>query len=222
MVSADAKAILDALVSRRDALAAKAGMAETDWAVQNARIVWQRARMFDVESMQKGSSVRDQCMADNVEWILKQNPGDKIVVWAHNAHVSRGTIWGSTWMGSFLETKFPGQMVVFGFTTGRGVYTAMGGVGKAGLNSDHALQAPPEGSVESFLASASMPRMMLDVRPAKKDDPASSWARSSRPIRSIGAMAMEEQFFPAVPADLFDVLVWQEETGASVPLKKQP
>ncbi len=219
---AAAKKVLDAMVARRDELAAKAGATETDWAIQNARIVWQRARMFDVDDMQKGSGIRDECMADNVEWILQHNPGAKIVLWAHNAHVSRGSIWGTTWMGRSIEAKFPGQMVVFGFATGKGTYTAAGGVGKSGLSSDHVLQEPPATSVEAYLASAGQPRLLLDIRAARKDDPGSGWALTSIPIRSIGAMAMEEQFFPIVPKEMFDILVWQEQTGASVPLKKAP
>jgi len=216
------KGTLDAMAARRDDFVRVVGAAEADWAIQNARVVWQRAQIYDVEDMQRGSNVRDECMADNVEWILDQNPGDKVVLWAHNAHVSRGTIWGTTWMGRALEEKFPGRMVIFGFATGRGVYTAMGGAGKSGLNHDHALQAPPPDGVEAHLASAGQPRMMLDIRGATPGDPGAAWACTPRPMRSIGAMAMDQQFFPVVANDLFDVLVWEEETGASVPIGKSP
>ncbi len=219
---AGVKGVLNAMIARRGALGAAAGAEQAEWAIQNARVVWQRARMFDVEQMRQGSNVRDECMADNVEWILAQNPEDKIVLWAHNAHVSRGTIWGTTWMGRSLEKKFPDQMVVFGFATGRGVYTAMGGAGRSGLNHDHALLDPPAESVEAHLASAGMPRLMIDLRGATPDEPGGAWACTPRPMRSIGAMAMDQQFFPVVAKDLFDVLVWQDETCASVPIRKGP
>ena len=52
------------------------------WAVQNARIVMQA-----MES-RTGASSRDQSMAENVKWILEQNPKAKIVLWAHNGHVA--------------------------------------------------------------------------------------------------------------------------------------
>jgi erythromycin esterase-like protein len=210
---ADAEAavrkVLDALIAKREDLASKITAKEADWAIQNTRVVAQCAHMYAAVN---GSNARDEAMADNVEWILQQNPGAKIVLWAHNAHVSKGEIWGTKWMGSMLDRKFPGQMVVFGFATGSGQYTA---VGDGGLKSDHILQTPPPSSVEAHLAAAKLPRLLLDIRGATPDDDASDWAATSRPMRSIGAMAMAEQFFPCVPKDLFDVLVYIDQTTAA-------
>jgi hypothetical protein len=45
------------------------------------------------------------------------------------------------WMGQYLEETFPGEMLVVGFATGRGQYTAID-QGGAGLRSDHVLQEP--------------------------------------------------------------------------------
>jgi hypothetical protein len=38
-------------------------------------------------------------------------------------------------------------------------------------------------------------------------------------MRRIGARAIDQQFFPCVVRDAFDVLVWQAETTASVPIR---
>ncbi|MBC7771348.1 MAG: erythromycin esterase family protein, partial [Pyrinomonadaceae bacterium] len=211
-----AKGVLDHMIAAREEYVKKTDAKAADWAIQNARVVHQWTELGTSDS--GGSGHRDECMADNVEWILAQNPGQRMVIWAHNGHVSRSFSYGQQWMGQYLENKFPGQMVVFGFTTGRGHYTAMSGADRRGLRSDHELQASSSGSVESFLASSGLPRLFLDIRAASKDDPASAWAAAPTPMRSIGAMAMESQFFPVVPRDLFDVLIWQEETTASVPL----
>jgi erythromycin esterase-like protein len=218
-VVAEVNAIVAELASRRDALARTTSPKDADWAIQNARIVAQRASMFNV-GMQAGSGVRDVCMADNVAWILAQNPGQKIVLWAHNAHVSKGLIWGAEWMGSHLEKKFPGEQVVVGFATGTGTYTAVANMGtpQSKLQRDNVLQAPPEGSVESFLASADIPSFVLDLRRAITTSPGSSWATEQRMIRSIGAGAMDQQFFPVVVNDIFDLIVWQAATSASQPV----
>lgn len=165
-----------------------------------------------------GSNIRDGSMAANVAWILEQNPGERIVSWAHNGHVSRGRLWGMQWMGSHLERIFPGDMVIFGFATSAGVYTAMSAGGK-GLRPDHPLLTPLADSVEAYFAATGQPRLMLDIRAVAGDDPG-AFAATTLQMRSIGALAMKEQFFPCVPRDMFDVLVWQAETTASVPLSK--
>lgn len=218
-VMTEADAVVDEM-SRRQAELAKAS-SETDarWAIQNARVVAQRARMFG-GGREPGANVRDQCMADNVAWLLEQNPGQKIVLWAHNAHVSKGEIWGTRWMGRYLDDKFPGQMVVVGFATGTGEYTAIAGMGTPAskLRRDNPLQAPPAGSVEQVFAAADLPAFIVDLRQAPATDPACAFAHMPRTIRSIGAAAMEQQFAPMTAAELFDLLVWQAQTTASKPV----
>jgi erythromycin esterase len=79
----------------------KAGASERDieWAVQNARVVLQTMQM------RAGEVSRDRSMADNVKWILDQNPGAKIVLWAHNGHVAAGGFSYAT-MGSALRKMY--------------------------------------------------------------------------------------------------------------------
>lgn len=211
--------IVEEMQRREAALAAASSVKDARWAVQNARVVLQRAQMYGA-GQAGGSNLRDRCMADNAAWILEQNPGQKIVLWAHNAHVSKGEIWGNRWMGSYVEEKFPGKQVVFGFTTGTGTYSAVAGIGtpSSKFARDNVLQSPPAGSVEQVLASAGMPSFMIDIRRSVANDPGTGWAVEQRTIRSIGAGAMEQQFFPVVASELFDVLVWQGETTASRPV----
>jgi erythromycin esterase-like protein len=197
----------------RDELAKKGGAKETDWAIQNARIVGQYAKMMQAMKEPALGNVRDDSMAANVKWILDQNPGAKIVLWAHNGHVSKGAIWGQRWMGTELDKMYPGQMVVMGFTTGKGEYRAIAS-GKGGL-STHKLAAPPPGSVEWHLAALGQPRLIFDPRGAVPNDPATAWLLTSAPIRSIGAMSMEQQFFPHVPKASWDLIVHIEETTPS-------
>jgi hypothetical protein len=86
--------------------------------------------------------------------------------------------------------------------------------------SDNPLKTPPEDSIESYPASARLPRSLLDIR-AARDAPSASWAIVPHPMRHIGARAsMDHGFFPCVVRDAFDVLVWQAETTASVPIRR--
>jgi hypothetical protein len=98
---------------------AGASEVDADWAIQNARLV------LEYVEMKAGTRTRDESMADNVDWIVKHNPGAKIVLWAHNGHVSN-TGYGSTGsMGSHLRQMYGKQMVNFGFAFNEGSFRAV-------------------------------------------------------------------------------------------------
>jgi erythromycin esterase len=180
---------------------------ELAWALHNATIVEQGARMLAAGSM--GGLVRDESMARNVGWILERHPDARIVLWAHNGHVARAP--GS--MGSHLSRAFGDDYVVIGFATASGTYTAVDR--GRGVVRDNELQPPPEGSVEAVLHATETPRLVLDLDAAEAADPASGFLARPTPFRSIGALSMEQQFFPANVALAYDALVWIAQTSAS-------
>lgn len=202
-----ARDVLSHLESRRVAYLERFKREEVDWAIQNARVVAQAAENVS------GERPRDQSMADNVAWILDQAPaGSKIVLWAHNAHVSRQP--GA--MGAYLAERFGKEMVVLGFAMDRGSYTAVGNAGLAA----HESPAAPAGSVESFLRSAGLPRFILDLRDVSFGSPAWSWLASERPFRGIGAGAVRCAFSASNVAQEYDGLVYIAETTPSVLLPR--
>src|SRR4029077_19419670 len=109
------------LTRSRDALVKKHESKDVDWSIVNARLVLTALR-------QRGGdmTVRDAAMADNVEWILQQNPGAKIVLWAHNGHVKKQPLA----MGHYLDKKFGAAHLAVAFATAKGEYQA---IGKQGL-----------------------------------------------------------------------------------------
>ena len=161
--------------------------AEVDWAIQNARVAAQAAGLM-VNSDRKGAGHRDRCMADNVDWILAQAPpGSKIVLWAHNGHVSKAAM-GSTSMGSHLAKRHGKDYVVLGFAAHKGRYTAVGQ--GTGLGT-HAAPPSQPGSIEYYTHASGLPRMIIDLRRASKDDPTSAWLTRALDHRSIGALASD-------------------------------
>jgi len=181
-----------------------------DWAIQNARVAAQAAGMM-AASFAGGSAHRDRCMADNVGWILAQAPpGSKIVLWAHNGHVSK-TGMGSTSMGSHLAKKYGKDYVVFGFAVHRGRYTAIGQ--GTGLGTHEALPSQP-GSVEYYTHASGLPRLIIDLHRASKDNPSSAWLTQPLDHRSIGAMAHNASY-PSVLPDEYDALIAFDDTTAS-------
>jgi erythromycin esterase len=154
---------------------------------------------------------RDESMAENVAWLLAQNPTAKIVLWAHNGHVARN----ERWMGGQIAKRVKDEMVVVGFATGRGSYRAVGRT-KNGLG-EFLLAEPTAKSVEAVFAAAGQPRFLLDLRPARAGGEG-NWFADPHDHRSIGATEMTQQFFPMPIARDYDFIAWIEETSPAVGL----
>jgi erythromycin esterase-like protein len=180
---------------------------QVQWAIQNARVVAQCMELRSGKPM-----VRDRYMADNVEWILSQNPSAKIVLWAHNGHVAKRRFA----MGEYLDQKFGDKHLAMGFATTSGSYQA---IGVGGL-SEHKLQEPPTNSIEHVFKRAGVPRFILDLRQVDAKSDGSAWLAKPKPFRSIGAMAMDRQFAPHNLSEIFDAVIYIEETTSARPIKR--
>ena len=155
-------------------------------------------------------------MADNVKWILDNNPGAKIVLWAHNGHVSTESIGGYGPMGKSLREMFGTQMVVFGFAFNQGSFQAID-QGK-GLR-DFTVPPSPAGSLDATFAAAGIPLFALDLRAAPKSGFVATWLSEPHETRSIGAVFSETLAAQSL-ADLtapqcFDVMIFVEKTTAA-------
>jgi len=215
---AEARAAADAVLAHLEAnevnYRATLPAREVAEGVQNARVVAQCVRSLVMSAMDLKDEAlwirladelgRDRFMADNAAWLLDQNPGAKIVLWAHNGHVGRRP--GA--MGHYLDQRFGKEQIVIGFATGTGGYTA---IGNAGLG-EHVLETPPPSSMEWYLTATGLPRAVFDLRRAEEAPDAAAWLTTRIPIKMIGAVAMERQHFAQPVTSMFDLLVWQQET----------
>jgi erythromycin esterase len=185
-----------------------AELRERAWARQNARIVIQGLER------EVDSKARDAFMAENVMWLRSQNPGTKIVLWAHNAHVAKR----ADAMGGFLAKQLGSRYAVFGFASGNGTYRSRARNGRA--LGEFPLAPPAPDSVEQACASAGLPRFILDLRQSGEIASPSWWFNLPRPHRMIGAMEMvdEHQYRDRVVGAEYDFLIWLAEVRATVAL----
>ena len=183
---------------------------ESVWAIQNARVILQCLQM-------RASSVsRDASMAANVKWILDQNPGAKIVLWAHNGHVSAANNGGFEPMGTVLRGIYGRQMVVFGFAFNEGSFQAIA-QGK-GLKK-HTVPPAPAGSFDATLAAAHVPLMAIDWRQAPKTGPIADWLAKPHKSRSIGSGYPEGEPYALMTdvkaPEVFDATLFVANTTAA-------
>jgi erythromycin esterase-like protein len=212
LASAEWKKVVEHLEASRAAYGKKDATArETDWAIQNARVV------LECMQMRAGEVTRDASMAANVKWILDQTPGAKIVLWAHNGHVNAKGYGNYSPMGADLRRMYGDQMVVFGFAFNQGSFQARA-QGGGGLK-DHTVPPAPLGSLDATLAASGIPLFALDLRLAPKSGPVAEWLKERHKTRSIGAMYPDGEPF-ALMADQvvpenFDAILFVEKTTAA-------
>ena len=181
---------------------------EVDQAIQSARLVLQSMQM------KANQMPRDASMAANVKWIVDQRPGQKIVLWAHNAHVMTS---GGASMGSALRKMYGDQMVTFGFAFDQGSFQARpeGGEGLKNFT----VPPAPAGSLDATLSASGIPLFALDLRTAPKSGPVADWWKSPHETCSIGTMYPENQPYARlvkqVAPEAFDVILFVDKTTAA-------
>lgn len=201
-----AKKVYDHVVAKREEYIKVYKVEEVEWVIQDANIVVQAA-----ECNMEGKRSRDESMAENLEWILQHAPqGTKVVTWAHNGHVCKSGEYFKP-MGQFLEERYKGDMIVFGFAFHQGTYTA---VGENGISVYDTSPSEP-GSVEWFFKSTGMPRFILDLRTVSEGEPGSQWLKQSWDFRSIGALAMDYGFSSRVVIKDYDAIIYIENSTPS-------
>ncbi|MEO6003729.1 MAG: erythromycin esterase family protein [Opitutus sp.] len=175
--------------------------AERTWARQNARLVIQQL------GMTAKTSSRDHFMADNVMWLREQNPGAKIVLWAHNGHVAKR----EDVMGGELMKRLGKRFVVFGFASGTGQYRANSRDVPAVV--ELPLTAPLPDSVEEACAATALARFILDLRPSRDAASPAWFFNLPRRHRMIGSMELvgRAQFQSRTVGAEYDFLIWLSE-----------
>ncbi|MCC6537708.1 MAG: erythromycin esterase family protein [Bryobacterales bacterium] len=205
-MSAEWQKIIEELEAARPQLAAKGVTpGETEWAVQNARVVRQSLQS------QSGEVERDASMALNVSWILDRSPGAKMVLWAHNGHVA-ATNPNNRPMGAILHERYGREMVAFGLAFNQGSFRAIDQAKKE-LRAFTVRPAPAE-SFDGMVAAAGLPVMALDLRQA----PAA--LRVPLAMRWAGGIYSAEvsTLYTATrvnPAEAFDAVLFVESTTAA-------
>ncbi len=167
----------------------------------------------------KGPGYRDEAMAGNAGWIAGNAfPREKVVLWAHNAHVRTGGEPKS--MGAFLRERFGRQLYVVGYAFLRGGLRAKGPEG--GTAADvKVFDAPPspEGSGDAVLSGAGLPLFFLDLASVPREGPLGRWLAAPHLFHSVGSSWFTDDpdanLEPGVLVQRYDGLIFVEEGHAA-------
>ena len=184
-----------------------------------ARIVDQWEVMSSAPADQ-GFYVRDQFMAENVGWWHDtQAPGSKMVLWAHNGHISRV----SRLMGDHLSRKYGAAYIPVGQTFGTGSFNAifLSDANQLLNNRVHTVTGFREEAIERIFTSIGVDRLIFDARRLRSaSGPAIEPLGLPLTMRSVGASFQPSSGVNGyqVPLQLrsdYDLIIWFSNATAS-------
>ena len=175
-----------------------------EWLIQNTNLI----KQFTAISAPGGYVLRDRYMSDNLLWLKDYNPVSRIVIWAHNAHISKS----GGGMGEYLKNALSEDYVTFGFAFFKGNFTAYG---NEGLTTYKAEDAYP-GTLEYLLDQIEQPIFILDLKKIKaENNKTTQWIKKQLNFRNTGAVQETNDFILTNIIDDFDYLIFIRETSAS-------
>jgi erythromycin esterase len=165
---------------------------------------------------------RDYYMAENIEYLMNQEgPGTRMIVWAHNGHISTAKLGNAPAMGSFLRKIYGPAYYSLAFTFGEGSFQSRNMTGGGALE-EFTLGPAPEGSVDWFFAQPGIPNYIVDFRSAPKEGVFAKWLGSPHPMRSMGSGFSKEwppqqYMVPTVLPNEYDGLIYIGKTTRARP-----
>ncbi len=148
---------------------------------------------------------RDAAMFENVQWALqREGPNGRLMLWAHNAHVSKGTVpttrsdvvglWERGPRLGLLLDKFLGPHF---FSIGTVFYQ-----GKPQWQ--HARESAACGTLEGELGRIGSAAFLLDIRSSKTNRAKLEWLDKPRIMRADNSTAD----YRLIPSDAWDAIVF--------------
>ena len=98
------------------------------FATQTIAVLRQKLNYFREQDFNTAYSYRDSSMTQNIKWIRESNNNDKIMLWAHNGHIGKGTFSddfkSGNWMGTHLNKLYGEKYYNIGFSFSEGGFVA--------------------------------------------------------------------------------------------------
>ncbi|WP_271783266.1 erythromycin esterase family protein [Aquimarina algiphila] len=172
--------------------------------------------------------IRDEYMAQTVLEILqKEKPGVKMVLWAHNTHISKNVetkISGKVRpLGSILKEYFAEKYYAIGFSTNQGSFRAMNYNAKEKKYDKNAVFTIPlakEESLDWYFAQANKDIFFIDFIKLSPPNTITTFLNQERKAYRGGASwSLDYGILPAFdisPGKNFDGMIFIKETSHSI------
>jgi len=176
---------------------AKSSNKEYDWILRLAYCAKEANKMFSAEKRIDIGLIRDNAMAQNALWIIKEVlENEKVIIWAHNVHITKGefTMTGVTesikGMGWILSQELKNRMVAIGASFNQGVFQESG----------RTFPPAEKNTFDGTLANLKMDCFLMDLRGETDNENVRNWLNSDKITRG------QEFEMTFVPAKSFDAI----------------
>ncbi|GFE25526.1 erythromycin esterase family protein [Streptomyces nigrescens] len=222
-----AEALAGFLEDHREKFAQHTTADAADEALEHARILTRAAdlvtRSLDVPSGENSVfAVRDRYMADAVTRLVDDNPQARVIVWAHNGHLTKGTYGdGVPALGSRLRERYGDAYYALALLFGRGSFLARRTNDPQGQPVRHRIGTGIR-PVEARLAAAVPGDYYADLRTDGPSPETAQWLRTPHMRRTFGAAVPRFVYrlhvAPLVPAEDYDGIAFVARSTCSRPL----
>jgi erythromycin esterase-like protein len=162
-------------------------------------------------------------MAENVTWLINvYKPGSKVMIWAHDVHISRGehpnpdaNIYYGKSMGAHLARKHGNNYKAFGLFSYQGEYSCYVSYSNFKVT-DCPLYSSPRRTLDYELHNVSLkkksPALILDLKNARSID----WISDSMPFRFANHVNIEYGYWTrySLPYQ-FDAIFFIDNTSSA-------
>lgn len=163
----------------------------------------------------KQIGLRDEYMFENASWIKERADNNKIIIWAHNGHLSKSNIYWQAPLGKHLYQKHGAEYYVIATDFNHGEVKVFVKNNNGYKRQDvYYPEISSAKGYEFYFSKLRFDNFFIDVREASKDGILNSFFKKSREMRSIGGTEKPSESKLTI-ADCFDLVAFFNRTTAS-------
>ena len=156
----------DSMVLYEDQLVAASSEKEYQLHLRIVEVIRQVSEVRYYSLRQQTSiNYRDKYMAENTAWLLDYFGNKRIVLWAHNGHISNFEYGATGTMGNYLSYQLGDQYATVGFLFSKGTFTAVGmdGGNYTELGTQTLDTVPRENSLNALMSYTREPAFSVKI-----------------------------------------------------------
>ena len=189
-----------------------------------ARVVQQvsQVQYSNIKNNDFSINYRDEYMADNALWLRDYFDDTPVVLWAHNAHVSKNSIYlgAGGAMGRHLQQEMGSDYTNLAFLFARGTFTAVTNTGNVfgGIQTQSLDVAPQANSLNSILSRAEANVFDIDLSRLNKFEVWQEAFANSQQFFDIGALFNNnpQDYYRTFNPVHYDRIIYFERSTATV------
>ena len=159
------------------------------------------------------AGVRDKAMARNANWMLEQINNRKMIVWAHNGHVSKAPLFRIRKMGQYLAEAHDYYVIATDFSAGD-VLVSVNDQGRNKLQAVHYPKPDSRKIYEYYFEQLKYENFFLNLNASQQMPALKTFFEQPLNMRMIGSTATPA-YVKLAMAKHFDLIVFIKKSTAS-------